>query len=193
MPFQGLICLQHIEQSFNMRAHTTCHKPRCAGERREQRWRREGRGRMNVRGRVHVRRRVWVRVHVPAATAWTAQELRAATACVGSSRGCMPFKFHSRTPLARREAAHAVREVVLEPVTQSTALISGHPLQGWWRLPLWVGWEGRPACMSSSGSGAGAVQARLYYIACHEYILTMMKMVVYMCTVAIVLSAVTWI
>ncbi|KAF8507552.1 hypothetical protein JB92DRAFT_2832749 [Gautieria morchelliformis] len=38
-------------------------------------------------------------VHVPAATAWTAQGLRAAAACAGSSRGCRPFKFHSRSPL----------------------------------------------------------------------------------------------
>ncbi|KAF8523402.1 hypothetical protein JB92DRAFT_2827339 [Gautieria morchelliformis] len=56
-----------------------------------------------------------------------------------------------------------------------------------------LGGKGWLTRMSSSGGGAGAVQAHLYYIACHEHILTMMKMVVYMCTVAIVLFAVTWI
>ncbi|KAF8524486.1 hypothetical protein JB92DRAFT_3093781 [Gautieria morchelliformis] len=102
-----------------------------------------------------------------------------------------PQRFHRR--VARRETAHAVREVVLEPIIQSMTLISGRPfikpvytlvglegtgfvlssstgaawgtlfgssqklradyvatalrlglraLQGWWRLPVWVGWEG---------------------------------------------------
>ncbi|KAF8508007.1 hypothetical protein JB92DRAFT_2832575 [Gautieria morchelliformis] len=118
MPFQGLICLQHIEKvliqvhSFFLSHHHdrdvfppcgpvalgghitvmdmsafrfSCpaarthhvHEPRCAGERRERRRRREGCERVHVRGRVHV----------PTATARTAQGPRAAAACVGSSRG----------------------------------------------------------------------------------------------------------
>ncbi|KAF8508006.1 hypothetical protein JB92DRAFT_3098156 [Gautieria morchelliformis] len=132
-----------------------------------------------------------------------------------------PQRFHHR--VARREAAHAMREVVLEPIIQSMTLISGRPfikpvytlvgLEGTgfvlvvssstgaaWELfrdggscPYGSGGKGWLARMSSSGGGAGAVQARLYYIMCHEHIPTMMKMVVYMCTVAIVLFAVTWI
>ncbi|KAF8511295.1 hypothetical protein JB92DRAFT_2831220 [Gautieria morchelliformis] len=192
--------------------HTALHEPRCAGERREQRRRREEHG--HVRGCVHVCHRVRVRVHVPTATARTAQGPHAAAACVGSSWGshrasdvegpapAAPESIESAsspvplTQVARREAAHAVPEVVLEPVIQSMTLISGHPfikpvytlvglvglegtgfvlssstgaawgtlfgssqklradyvatalglglraLQGWWQLPVWVGWEG---------------------------------------------------
>ncbi|KAF8528635.1 hypothetical protein JB92DRAFT_3093069 [Gautieria morchelliformis] len=38
---------------------------------------------------------------------------------------CPPQHFHCR--VARREAAHAVRKVVLEPIIQSMTLISGRP------------------------------------------------------------------